>query len=81
MAASGDTVFSFDLDVCAALFDVMDRDGSGSLSLEEVLAAARDPEVRISETRCKEKKETLHTCHARGQEGWREGSRQNGDVG
>jgi len=48
VAASGDTVFTFDHDVCAKLFDVMDKaagDGNGSLAVEEIMASGKVPEV------------------------------------
>lgn len=42
---TGDTVFAFDRDVCEAIFDVVDVDQSGYLSLEEIVEAGGDPSV------------------------------------
>ena len=42
---SGDTVFRFDPDICEKLFNVMDEDKSGKLTVAEVLAAGRNPKV------------------------------------
>ena len=42
---TGDTVFAFDRNVCEAIFDVVDVDQSGYLSLEEIVEAGGDPSV------------------------------------
>jgi len=42
---SGDTLFNFDAEICNNLFDVIDNDGSGHLSMEEVLGAGASPAV------------------------------------
>ena len=42
---SGDTIFNFDTEVCEQLFNVIDEDGSGRLSEEEILRAGEKPAV------------------------------------
>jgi hypothetical protein len=42
---SGDTVFGFDEEVCESLFGLLDADGSGSLTVEEIMHSGEDPQI------------------------------------
>jgi hypothetical protein len=44
---SGDTVFHFDSLVCERLFDVIDDDGSGKVTVEEIMNSGANPKVVV----------------------------------